>query len=138
MLATREDIDYRVIYMAERNFKQRLEDVYIAKQTHQRPPIFHALLEELVDIEAALFVMHHPEAFSDFTEEGQEMLILEVEAGNEEMQALVFERMDRRFVEMFAKDLYLMLVSHQYAFFEQDVYDSNYKRFHNACIQSVW
>lgn len=138
MLAIREEVDYRVIYMAERQFDERVRDVYIAKQTTKKAPTFHEILQELVDIEACLFVLHREEAFSDLTEDGRRDLINLIEA--EDMGALdfVLSRLDARFVEMFAKDLFLYLVSNQYSFFEQDPWDKEHVVTHNSSIQSVW
>lgn len=138
MLAMREEVDYRIIYMAERQFKERVEDVYIAKQTHLKAPAFHEILQELIDVEACLFVMHREEAFCDLTEEKRTELIQRIEAEDMEALEFVLERLDKRFVEMFAKDLFLFLVSNQYSFFERDPWDKEHVAIYNSSIQSIW
>jgi hypothetical protein len=138
VLAIREDIDYRLIYMNERAFHGRVSDVYVAKQTHQRPPYFHDILEELVDIEAGLFLLHSPEAFSDMSEYKRKELEKLVQVEDPDAIAIVFERMSVNFIEMFAKDLFLFLLSHNLAFLEKDFYNPIFVDEHNRPIQEVW
>lgn len=138
MLAMREEVDYRIIYMAERQFKERVEDVYIAKQTTKKAPSFHDILQELIDVEACLFVLHREEEFCDFTEEQRKELIHRIESEDIEALELVLSRLDKYFIEMFAKDLYLFLVSNQYSFFEHDPYDPEHIEVYNSSIQPVW
>lgn len=137
MLATRE-IDYRIVYMKESDFEKRVNEIYIAKQTHQRAPFFVDILVELVDIEAALFMIHHRDAFAEMSEREFDELYQRVEGEDTDSIQLVCERMDRNFVERFAKDLFLHLTNHQLAFMEQDVYDRGEWFIHNPSIQKVW
>lgn len=139
MLSIKDDIDYRIVYMEQRKIEERLKDVYIAKSTQKKPPTFGGILEELVDIEAALFVRHNREIdFLDFTDEEIEGLIRDVDLEIPEAIAAVLERMDMRFIEMFAKDLFLMLLANNYVFFEQDRFDRNQFSVYHEPIQSIW
>lgn len=137
MLATRE-IDYRIVYMKEQDFERKVQDVYIAKQTYYRPPFFIDILMELIDIEAALFMLHSRDEFEDLTEREYDDLYRKVEAEDPEAINYVYERMDKRFIECFARDLYLHLTSHQLAFLENDVYKEEEWVVHASPIQSVW
>lgn len=137
MLAARE-IDYHIVYMMEKDFEKRVEEIYIAKQTHQRAPLFIDILEELVDLEAALFLIHHKEAFAEFSEPEYDALLARVEGGDTEAIQLVCERMNRNFIEKFAQDLYTHLMLNQLSFLEIDIYDKNERYTHNSPIQNVW
>lgn len=137
MLAVRE-LDYRVVYMMETDFENRVRDVYVAKHSHRRAPLFIDILAELVDIEAALFMLHHREAFSELSEAEYGEMYRKVEAEDMDAIHFAYSRMSEEFVECFAKDLFIYLKNNKISFLEEDFYDSNDTLSHNSAIQSVW
>ena len=137
MLATRE-VDYRIVYMKEKDFENRVNEVYHAKQTYRRAPYFMDILEELVDLEASLYMLHNEEAFMDFSESARDDLYRQVEGGDFEAIQTVLGRMDRDFLEKFAKDLFLYLFNHHFTFLERDLYNNQDVVMHNPAVQRVW
>lgn len=138
-LSTVNDVDYRLIYMQEQDFAQRVRDVYIAKQGVKKPPTFHSMLEEFIDIQAYLLIEHYPEEkFGDCTEAKLNELREGVKKEDPKAIEFVLRRFDLRFIEMFEEDLLKYLKHNQYAFFEQDPYDRSYKVIHNSSLQNVW
>lgn len=137
MLASRE-VDYRIIYMSEREVGDRIHDVYRGLQTELKPPIFLEILREMVDVEASLFLMHHPEAFDELTE--VEIERLQNSLAEEEPSAIHFvcERINQNFLELFTRDLYYYLIEHNLFFVEQDLYSKNITTLHNQSVRSVW
>lgn len=139
MLAMREDVDFRLIYMDEVRFQERVRDVYVAKQTMKKPPKFKEILEELMDIQASLFLQHEGErVFGDFTQEERERMLERIDAEDLDTLDLVYERFNPRFIEMFAQDLFLYLMANQFMFFEEDILDRHHIDVHNSCLQQVW
>lgn len=132
------EVDYRIIYISEREFAERVNDVYISKQTAKRPPFFNELLEELVDIEAAFFVMQNREVFNDLNDDEVDELLNLVVAEDPNAIQKVFERIDPHFIELFARDLYLHLMVTGLTFFERDFYITHSVREYHSPLQSVW
>lgn len=137
MLANRE-VDYRIIYMDEASFERRVYDVYMAKQTHHRAPYFVDILEELIDVECALFLLHRREDFNNLSEDEYDTLYKMTESGDPEAIQLVCEKMDATFVEQFARDLFLHLMERQFVFMERDLYRKDDVQTHNQVLQEVW
>ena len=134
------DVDYRIIYIAEDEFRSRVENAYIAKQTAKSPPVFHELLDDLITVEVKLFVEHHPEVFTGqgMSEEEVKSLLHAIDAEDYHAIAYVSELIDPRHVEMFARDLLLFLVHNQWFFLEKDVYSNDYLFTYNSPLAEVW
>lgn len=133
-----KDVDYRLIYMLEQDFEERVRDVYTAKATVHRPPVFLDVLGELIDLEALIFFNMYDEHFKDMDDYERLALREALNAEDPHAIAFVMERMDSRFVEMFARDLYLFLKSNFLFFLERDHYSMDYTHIHNSPLHSIW
>lgn len=139
---TRES-DYRVAYLLETNFEQRINDVYIAKQTTRRAPYFHDMLAELIDIEATIYlekIKHNPHE-SPFTDDELVMLedMIVISQDFEAACELLLSR-DPRYIQQFEYDVYQYLMDKRISFVHQDF---NYRhtdiiKFENDAIVDVW
>lgn len=138
MLNIQTDVDYRLIYMREREFSNRVFDVYIAKQTYKRAPYFDEILSELMDIEVWIFLLESEMVKQVLSEEYRLSLIRRIEKDDHEATSEVFHLMDNHFIETFARDLFLFLLSHNLCFLERDFYDSSQVEERNMPLQDIW
>lgn len=132
------DIDYRIVYTREEEFKKRVENAYFFKQSTYEPPVFHEILEDLYSIEMKLFVENYPELFNNI--QGSELESLLAAIDNEDSDAMNFvaEKIDPRYIDLFARDLHLFLVHNHFFFFEKEPFTNDCLATFNAPLVSVW
>jgi hypothetical protein len=123
-LVLRPDSDYRVIYLREADFEQRMADVYTQKQTEKGAPFLDDMLVELIDIEAILFLEKARENPFQFGLSESEIDSLEqqivLEDNLETAYTVLWDRAGRDFIELFQRDVRRYLMDNQISFFETD------------------
>lgn len=135
-LAFKNEPDYRVVYLKETDFEQRMNDVYLSKQTYKGAPFYFDILSELIDIEALLFleiVKENPHKYSftqnEIEEYEQRIVVLE----DIEAAITILARADEGFLELFQRDVYNYLMEKQMSFFMGDGY---YKEREGALLKN--
>ena len=142
MTATLNEREYRIIYLMESEFEQRMKDVYIATQNDKGAPFLDDMIQELLDIEALLFLEYMKRRPSNYEirKEDIENLRMDILGGDFEAVVYVFERCDRYFSEMFERDVVNFLMEKQLSFFERiHPFGSRSDSYlYNQPVVSVW
>lgn len=142
-LASRFDVDYRVIFKHEGEFARRLNDVYIAKYTNVAAPFFDEIFEELLTMAASIFSDELVENIDQYDIDLQSALHLQntlIVHDDVEAAMNILHHHGRDFLQLFERDVYQYLIHHQITFYERTsaYHDRRDATLRNPPVIEVW
>lgn len=145
LLAANKELAYRVAYLREADFEEKMRSVYIGKQTATEAPFLGEILVEMIDIQALVFlevIRENPQDF-DISSEALSDLEFRIYVQEDSDAAMsILSMADPRFLDSFQRDVYRFLMDNHMSFYIEDLYTVRKSRkdsiLKNPPVLNVW